>query len=142
MIREVDRLPKKGSGWMSLTVSEDVYSHYKGYFESKKEQLARKGITSFAGYITSMLEDLMERDEVFARYAPFIEEFGYDDDGKTIYLKDNKTGRIADVVFQNKELYCRLDERGDCVHVGFAYSLPKVYKVMLELGIKPPKMRR
>jgi len=135
-------MPKKGSGWMSLTVSEEVYDHYKETFDSKKVELARKGVTSFAGYINSMLEELVERDEVFGRYAPFIEEFGYDDDGRTIYLKDNKTGRIADVVFQNKELYCRLDEKPDCVHVGFAYSLPKVYKVMQELGIKPPKTRR
>jgi len=134
-------MPKKGSGFMSLTVTEKVYSHYKKSFEAKKEELARKGVTSFAGYITSMLEELMERDEVFARYAPFIEEFGFDPDGRTIYLKDNKIGRIAEVVFQNKELYCRLDERGDCVHVGFAYSLPKVYKVMAELGIKPPKVK-
>lgn len=134
-------MPKKGSGFMSLTVAEQVYDYYKERFDQKKDDLTKKGITSFAGYITSMLEELMERDEIFARYVPFIEEFGYDPDGRTVYLKDNKIGRIAEVSFQNKELHCRLDGRGDCVHVGFVYSMPRVYKIMADLGIKPPKIK-
>ncbi len=134
-------MPSKGSGFMSLTVTEQVYDYYKKRYEKKKEDLNRKGITSFAGYITSMLDELMERDEVFARYVPFIEEFGFDPDGRTIYLKDNKIDRMAEVTFQEKDLHCRLDDRGDCVHVGFVYSIPKVYKIMAELGIKPPKVK-
>jgi hypothetical protein len=83
----------------------------------------------------------VDLDEVFARYVPFIEEFGFDADGRTIYLKDNKIDRMAEVTFKDRELHCLLDDRGDCVHVGFVYSIPKVYKVMAEMGIKPPKVR-
>jgi hypothetical protein len=120
----------------NVTVSKVTYDWYKKNFESNKERLRKKGINSFAGYITSRLEELMERDEIFGRYAPFLEEFGYDDDGSTVYIKDNKKQRVVGVRFNGDQLVCDVDEKNDCVHVGFAYSLPKVYRAMESLGIK------
>jgi virulence-associated protein VapD len=80
---------------MNLSITIPVYERYKQTYQKNKEQLTRKGITSFAGYITSTLEEMMEKNEVFARYAPFLEEFGYDEGTNTIYIKDNRTNRIA-----------------------------------------------
>ena len=134
-------MPKKGSGYMSLTVAEEVYNHYKRDFDARKGELARKGITSFAGYITSMLEELMDRNEIFARYAPFLQEFGYDEGNNTVYIKDNRTNRVAGVTVQGKGLTCDVDDSDDCIHIGFAYALPQVYRVMEKLGIKPPKVK-
>ena len=62
-------------------------------------------------------------------------------DGRTIHLKDNKAERIAEVTLQNRALFCRLDERSDRVHVGFAYSPAKANKVMADLSIKPPRFK-
>jgi hypothetical protein len=31
-----------------------------------------------------------------------------------------------------------VDEKEDCTHIGFAYSLPKVYEAMIRLGIPAP----
>lgn len=134
-------MPKKGSGYTSIAVTEQVFNSYKSTFEAKKEQLVKRGITSFSGYITSMLEELMERDSIFARYAPFMEEFDFDDSGGTVYIKDNRTKRIAGISIQGKELHCDVDDANDCVHVGFAFSIPKVYEVMHERGIKPPTVK-
>ena len=84
----------------------------------------------------------MEKDEVFARHAPFMQEFGSDESGNTVYIKDNRTGRIAGIAIgKDKELHCDVDDRSDCVHVGFAFSLPEVYKVMERLRVKPPKVK-
>jgi hypothetical protein len=80
----------------------------------------------------------MEKNEVFARYAPFLEEFGYDEGTNTIYIKDNRTNRIAGVTIKDKVWTCDIDQRDDCVHIGFAYALPQVYKVMDKLGINLP----
>ena len=82
---------------MNLSITIPVYERYKQTYQKNKEQLTRKGITSFAGYITSTLEEMMEKNEVFARHAPFMEEFGFDEGTNTIYIKDNRTGRIAGV---------------------------------------------
>lgn len=125
-------------GYMNLSITIPVYERYKQTYQKNKEQLTRKGITSFAGYITSTLEEMMEKNEVFARYAPFLEEFGYDEGTNTIYIKDNRTNRIAGVTIKDKVWTCDIDQRDDCVHIGFAYALPQVYKVMDKLGINLP----
>lgn len=138
------KTPTKNSGYMNLSIALPVYTRYRQEYEKNKEQLTKKGVTSFAGYVTSMLEEMMERNEIFARYAPALQEFGYDEVGNTFYIKDNRTGRIAGISIGGKggkELQCDVDDRNDCVHVGFAYSIPTVYKVMAKLGIPAPKVK-
>ncbi len=135
-------MPKTGSGYKSVTVTQSVYDRYMKSYEQNKQKLERKGINSFTSYITSMLEELMERNEIFARYAPFLQEFGYDEANNVVYVKDNRTGRIAGIsISKGKELRCDVDNRSDCVHVGFAYSIPTVYRVMEKLGVPPPKVK-
>ena len=125
-------MPK--AGFKSITVSEEVYNRFHDTYKKNKNDLAMKGINSFAGYITYMMEDLMQKDETFARYAPKLEKISADDD--RVIIKDNIKNRIAEVAVQNGELYCLLCEEKDCVHVGFVFSLPEVYEVLNVKGIK------
>ncbi len=125
-------MPK--AGFKSITVSEEVYNRFHDVYRKNKQDLAMKGINSFAGYITFMMEDLMQKDETFARYAPKLEKISADDD--RVVIKDNIKNRIAEVAVQNGELYCLLCEEKDCVHVGFVFSLSEVYEVLNAKGIK------
>jgi len=128
-------MPK--AGFKSITVSESVYNKFHDVYKKNKQGLAMKGINSFAGYITFMMEDLMQKDETFARYAPKLEKIAVDDN--RVVLKDNIKNRIAEVAIQNGELYCMLCEEKDCFHVGFVFSLPDVYEVLNARGIKHQK---
>src|ERR687885_1704486 len=119
-------MPKPG--FKSITVSEYVYRKFFEIYEKNRKDLELKGITSFSGYFTSMMEEMMIRYEVFAKNAPFMEKI--DIDHNRVIVKDNKRNRIAEVLFKNGELQCLLDERTDCVHVGFVYSLPEIYFVI------------
>ena len=47
-------------------------------------------------------------------------------DSDRVLIKDNKRNRIAEVILRSGELRCLLDEKIDCVHIGFVYSLPEV----------------
>jgi hypothetical protein len=125
-------MPK--AGFKSITVSESVYNKFHDVYRKNKDDLAMKGINSFAGYITFMMEDLMQKDETFARYAPKLEKISVDDN--RVVVKDNIKNRIAEVAIQNGELYCMFCEEKDCVHVGFVFSLPDVYEVLNARGIK------
>ncbi len=125
-------MPK--AGFKSITVSEEVYNRFHDVYKKNKQELAMKGINSFAGYITFMMEDLMQKDETFARYAPKLEKISADDN--RVVIKDNMKNRIAEVTVQNGELYCLLCEEKDCVHVGFVFSLSEVYEVLNAKGIK------
>jgi hypothetical protein len=134
-----ESVPSKTQPYKSISVSTAVYERYRKTFEEKKNDLAKKGVTSFAGYITSMLERLMEEDEIFARNVPFLQEFAFDEAGSILYIKDNRTGRIAGVRIKGDGFHCDVDSRDDCVHVGFALALPTVYKALEKAGIRLPK---
>jgi hypothetical protein len=125
------------AGFKSITISEEVYDKFFDVYQKNKPELTMKGVNSFAGYITYMLEDMMQKDKTFARYAPKLEKISVDDD--RVIIKDNIKNRIAEVTIQRGELYCQLCEEKDCVHIGFVFSLPDVYEVLNSKGIKHPK---
>jgi hypothetical protein len=83
---------------------------------------------SFSGYLTSRMEEMMMIKEVFAKHSPFIEKIAVDQN--RVILKDNKKNRIAEVLMNNGELQCLLDEKSGCVHLGFVYSLPELYGII------------
>jgi hypothetical protein len=64
-------MPKPG--YKSITVSGHVYNKFKVY-EKNKKGLELKGIRSFSGYLTSMMEEMMLRYETFTRHAPYMEK--------------------------------------------------------------------
>ena len=132
---KVHNMPKPG--FKSITISEVVYDKFNQTFQKNKDELAMKGVNSFAGYVTYMLEDVMKKDKTFARYAPKLEKVSVDAD--RIILKDNIKNRIAEVAIQNGELYCQLCEEKNCVHVGYVFGLPDVYEVLNAKGIKQIK---
>lgn len=129
-------MPKPG--FKSITVSENVYRKFYSSYEKSKKDLELKGITSFSGYLTSVMEEIMERNQTFARHAPFLELVSTDND--RVIIKDNKRNRIAEVVVKNGELQCLLDEKTDCVHIGFAYSLSEIYSILKMRNIKTPRL--
>jgi hypothetical protein len=128
-------MPK--AGFKSITLSEQVYDKFHDVFQKNKSELSMKGVNSFAGYITYMLEDMMLKDKTFARYAPKLEKISVDDD--RVIIKDNIKNRIAEVTIQRGELFCQLCEEKDCFHIGFVFSLPDVYEVLNSKGIRHPK---
>ena len=125
-------MPKPG--FKSITISETVYDTFHEAFVNNKDNLAIKGVRSFSGYVTYMMEEMMQKDKTFARYAPKIEQVAMDDD--RIVLKDNIRNRISEVAIQRGELFCMLCDEKNCVHVGFVFSLPNVYKILDAKGIK------
>ena len=118
-------MPKPG--YKSITVSENIYNKFFKVYEKNKKGLELKGISSFSGYLTSMMEEMMLRNETFARHAPYMEKLSIDQN--RVVLKDNKRNRIAEVILKEDELQCLLDEKSECVHVGFVYSLPELYNM-------------
>jgi hypothetical protein len=128
-------MPK--AGFKSITVSDNVYKKFFEAYERNRRALEFRGITSFSGYLTSMMEETMCKYEAFAIHAPFMEKI--DVDQNRITVKDNKRNRIAEVFLKDGELQCSLDEKTDCAHVGFIYSLPEFYYIMSSKGIKVPR---
>jgi len=117
-------MPKPG--YKSVTVSEHIYKTFFKVYQENKKGLEIKGVRSFSGYLTSMMEEMMLRYEVFAKHAPYMEKLSIDQN--RVVIQDNKRNRTAEVL-------CLLDEKSDYVHVGFVYSLPELYN---NEKVKPP----
>jgi len=125
-------MPKEG--FKSITVSDYVYDRFQDVYNSNKEALANKGVRSLSGYVSYMLEEAMNRDETFARFAPKIESMSVEDD--RVILKDNIQNRIVEIVLQNGALHCFLCDSKDCMHVGYVLSMPEIYEALSSKGLK------
>ena len=128
-------MPK--DGFKSITVSETVYNKFFDVYQKNKQELTMKGVNSFAGYVTYMLEETMQKDKTFAKYAPKLEKVSIDED--RVLIKDNIKNRIAEVAIQRGELYCQLCEEKNCFHIGYVFSLPDIYEILNSKGIKRPR---
>ena len=126
-------------GWKSVTIRERVLQKLETQYQSRKEELQKKNINSFTSYVSKILEEEIERSEILMKYAPFLSEIGIYEN--RILLDDKRKDAFFEVVYKNKELFCRGCGRNDCVHVGFAYSIPLVNKTLREEGVKAPKVR-
>ena len=58
-------MPK--AGFKSITISEAVYEKFYDTYDQSKTDLAVKGVRSFSGYITYMLEEMMQKDNDFCK---------------------------------------------------------------------------
>ena len=125
-------MPKPG--FKSITISETVYDKFFDVYKKNKDSLTMKGVNSFAGYITYMLEDTMQKDKTFAKYAPKLELISIEDD--RVIVKNNIENRIAEIVYQRGELYCQLCEAKDCHCIGYVWSIPEIYEKLNSKGIR------
>ena len=132
MYGKVHNMPKPG--FKSITISETVYEKFYSVYEKSKESLTMKGINSFAGYVTYMLEQNMQKDKTFAKFAPKLELISIEDD--RVIIKNNIVNRIAEIVIQRGELYCQLCEVKDCHCIGYVWSIPEIYEKLHSKGLR------
>jgi hypothetical protein len=118
-------MPK--AGFKSITVNEIIYDKFYQIFFDQKEKLSLKGVNSFSGYVTFCLEEMMRKDETFAKFTPKIEKLLVDENG--IILRDIPKNRIVEIQFHKNELVCMLCDQNDCKHIGFCESLPEVLEI-------------
>ncbi|HXQ92903.1 MAG TPA: hypothetical protein VN739_07830 [Nitrososphaerales archaeon] len=121
-------MPTKG--YQTITLKTSIFDKLVEAYERKKRDLIMEDIKSYTAYAQKLLEKAIEQDSIEGRF----EIQGRQDD--TIQVKDYYKLRNAEVVFRQNKVYCRLDESGDCDHVGFVLSDPGVVRRATELGVR------
>ena len=114
-----------GKGYRSITISEDVYDKFEEIYLENKKKMAKKGINSFSGFFVHKFKSALKADEIFGKYMRKIEVLHFDSD--QIILQDNINIKVVIVYIRNKKLECSICSSGSCIHVGFCYSLFKIY---------------
>ena len=62
------------------------------------------------------------------KYGPFLEEFAVEED--KIFIKDNRIRELVELTLRDNVLFCNHDRSDNCVHIGFAWAIPKVYRFL------------
>ena len=119
-------MPKEGFSVITITQQ----AHDKAKERYKQKVRVEKLSKSFSKYVNDLIIETIEADENLSLSAPFMQKIGLE--GNSIMIKDNKIGRIVEVQVHGKDLICMLDEKKDCVHVGYACAIPEVYRLMSE----------
>jgi hypothetical protein len=117
-------MPKKGFSAMTITelAHDKARSMYLQRVKAGEEQ------KSFSRYINDIITDRIEADENLSLIAPFMQKVSLL--GNSIMVKDNKIGRLVEVLVRGREIICLYCNKKDCAHVGFVYSIPEVYRLM------------
>ncbi len=92
---------------------------------------------SLSDWTERLLFDQIERDKDLRSVAPYLEEETIE--GNVITIRDNRrrVAKSVDVRVVNGAFWCDEDETDNCVHIGFAWSIPRVYSVMTKYGKRP-----
>jgi hypothetical protein len=125
-----------GDRWDNLRVRKSTKEKLQQLYETRKHELLDRNITSLSGMVEDVLMDVIEANEIWRSYTPYLELDEIADD--SIVIKDNKARRLIRLVLKNGDLYCEHDRKFDCAHIGFAWSKPQVYKIMKAHGSKMP----
>lgn len=109
---------------------------FKETYEAMKV-IANKKRWSTKDYINTALVEAIERDKFLQSYAPSLSKIVYEDD--TLFIRDAKLGKTAEIYLRNRVLYCNVCECKDCVHIHYALALPEIAKLYLRRLVSPPR---
>lgn len=122
-------------GWKTVLLREEVVSRLERLKDQKQAGKPRK--IALGAFIEDLIWPVIEGDELLRKYGPFLEEVAVEEN--KIFIKDNRIGELVELTFRDNVLFCNRDHSDNCVHIGFAWALPKVYKVMVAHGQRPKK---
>ena len=125
-------------GWRTVLLREDFVKAVERV-KSEREAGSRRRI-ALGAFIEELVWQVLEGQETLRKYGPFIEKVAIDSD--TIVLRDNKLGRIVECVVKEGELYCLHCQSLNCVHIGYSWAIPEVYKTMNLRGKKMPEIKK
>jgi hypothetical protein len=122
-------------GWKSLSHRAEIIQRLESiYMEDRKRPKNQR----FNAWFDGLLDELVEHNENLKEYGAYLEAEITDDN--YVLLMDNLKRKhvFVNICWNGKALNCEEDAATDCIHVGFCLALPKVYKILLGKGFRPP----
>ena len=120
-----------------MTMKQETVQRLEGLLEKRYPGRPRK--PALGAFLEDLIWPILESDELQRKYGPYLEEYAVDED--KVVIKDNRSGAFAELRLRNGVLWCCLDKSDRCVHIGFAWAIPSVYRIMSMQGTKKPTIR-
>jgi hypothetical protein len=91
----------------------------------------RPGKVAMEAYLSELLRYSLEREQARELFTQVLEEYSVDKEH--VFVKDNERDVVAELSFKdNSDLYCDIDSSKNCVHIGFAWSIPAVQRLIYD----------
>ena len=119
-------MPKPG--FKSYSLKEELYNSLKEKFKQNEQELRMRGITSISAYFSFLISQNITESKSKKPYKSTLEEIKII--ANKVIIKDNMINRIVELTISDGKIFCELDKKSNCMHVGFAYSLPNIYKLL------------
>jgi len=120
-------------GWKTITVKDEVYDYFQGRWLKEKDEYREQGITSFSGFVTKLLFEMIKQEEF-----PHLRHINTYEN--RVIIGDRRTDSIVLVYLREDGVaWCDKDEEKNCDHVKFALSLPQVQEAYRRKGLKIPE---
>jgi hypothetical protein len=112
-------VPEKG--WKSITIRDKTLARINRMFTDHQEALKSLGVETPDDLLNLAMDKISRTQPLKER----LEHFNVYQDHVTI--QDNELGgRLVNVYIRDRKFVCDHDRSSDCIHVGFAMSLPEV----------------
>ncbi|MCL4344444.1 MAG: hypothetical protein JRN26_01120 [Nitrososphaerota archaeon] len=125
-----------GNGYVTIAIREELSEKLRQMYEREKAAMEKHNVKSFSKFVASLLWTNIEADEMLRHYVPYLSLVGWSNDGRGMFIRDEKIDRIVEVYLMEDELWCDVCKSDHCVHTGFAYAIPEAYNVLKHMGYR------
>jgi hypothetical protein len=124
-------------GWRSVELPENLVAEVEELMKEKYER--RPAPVALGQFIGDLIQESIEKARASEIYSSILEDYAIEQE--CIYIKDNSRDVVAELRFKDgADLYCNIDGAKNCVHIGYAWSIPAVQKLIWDKNI--PKSRK
>jgi hypothetical protein len=125
--------------WRPVNLRAEVVAKVERRIQSEYEGALRK--PAIGAYIENLVLPLLEEGPRLQEGRPFLEMLSVD--SEKIFIRDNRLDKVAELTFKGRSsLFCSLEHSDNCVHIGFAWTIPKVLRILTRSEETPIGNRR
>ena len=126
-------MPRKG--WRTFSIRNERLEQLTDIYQHDTKRPSNQ---EFGGWFDELLLQLYDNVKTLREYGPFLEFWNAEDNMINIF--DHKLQEPVSIFLDgpNKCLKCSKCKRQECLHIGFCFAIPEVYKVLIKHGFKTP----
>ncbi len=129
-------LSEKGrriEGWRNVELPENLVVEVEQLMKEKHQK--RPAQVPLGLFIGDLIRDSLKKVKIQEKYPSLLEDYAIEPE--CVYIRDNRRDVVAELRFKDgTDLYCNIDGAKNCVHIGFAWSLPAVQKLVSDKSTK------
>ncbi|MEM3437241.1 MAG: ribbon-helix-helix domain-containing protein [Nitrososphaerales archaeon] len=115
--------------WNKVNIPQEMLDLIDKYL--KTEMAKQRGLTSRSDVAIEAIRKFLEREGMYTPKPRFEHLNTYEDHVK---IWDNRLSRTASVYFKEDKVLCDICESDECIHIGFALSIPEVVNALERHG--------